>query len=148
MSLPVLFSQEKMPITAKLKSELMAGGFILEYDQRLLPVISLNAIITEADQYLKPAEKDRVLNWAEMLVGSYKSNQVKEPKIYIRSLVFDMAEFPEDIIEIAVHKIRRECKWIPSCSEVYKTCNAMMCERSAVKSRALNQLKEHKRREK
>jgi len=147
-NLPVLFSQEKMPVTAAFKSELMRGGFQVEYDQKLIPVDSLNAIIAEADQYLKPAAKETVLNWAEMLVGSYPSNQVKEPKIYIRSLIFDMQDFPEDIIEIAVHKIRRECKWIPSCAEVYQKCNEMFVARSAVKSRALNQLKEWDRREK
>ena len=145
-NLPALFSGDKMPYTSTFKRELMSGEFTIAHDKKLLDVDILNAIITESEKFIQPAKEETVLKWAELLVGSYPSNQVKEPKIYIRSLVFDMKEFPEDILEIAVHKIRRDAKWIPSCAEVYQECNKMVIARSAVRYRALNQLREHDRR--
>ncbi len=148
MSVPALFSHDKTPAITSFKSELMAGEFIISPDRNLVPADVLELIVKEADENLKPAEESVVLKWAELLVGSYPSNQIKEPKIYIRSLLFDMKDFPEEIIEIAVHELRREKKWIPTCAEVYQKCNFMLCQMSAVKQRALNQLKEHERRNK
>lgn len=89
---------------------------------QLLPPHIIEKIISELEVALIPAGKDVAERWAKFLIGAYPSREMNDADIFARSLTFDMAQFPEDIIEKAVHDVRLSCKFLPTCAEVFEVC--------------------------
>ena len=139
-----------LPTYDRRKDDLMVGEPFYKWNRQenreLIPVVDLKAIVSEVDRVLAPASKDDVLNAAQMLVGSFPGNQVKEPETYIKSLVFVISEYPVDILRIGVMELIKECEWIPAVAKVGKKMNTMVFKRAQVRNRAILQLEEHERR--
>ena len=146
MSALVLFDPNAMPNTTAYKSELMAGEFTLRPGQQLLPPSALNGIIQEQNAHLIPADKETKIDAAQFLVGSYPVSQLKEPEIFLRSLNMLLDGYPADILRIGMIELIKTNKWLPSIAEVTEKLDRLKFARSAVKSRAENQLKEHEKR--
>lgn len=119
---------------------------------KLLPIDDLRRIVSEIEGGLRPAGGDAAAKWARFLVGAYpkkgKDGQVNDSKIFMHSLRYDLEGFPEDIIEQAVHEVRRTCIFFPTCAEVYQAADALRRERNALLRKAQAQIKEHERRQK
>ena len=97
---------------------------------QLMPLHIVEKIIDELEVALIPAGKDVAKKWAKFLIGAYPSRQMNDADIFTRSLIFDMAGFPEDIIEKSVHDVRRACKFLPTCAEVFEVCERYRKDRA------------------
>ena len=148
MAVPALFSPATMPDTHAHEKELMVGEFTIEPNKRLLPLPVLNSIVREQDLGLISADKQTCSDAAQFLVGSYPVANTKDPEIFLRSLNMMLDDYPADILRMGMMELIRKNKWLPSIAEVIQCLDRLKFARSAIRSRAQNQLKEHERREK
>ena len=114
---------------------------------KLLPAAELRAIVTELHRACDPAPEPQVKKLARLLVGSYPQRGPENPDIYARWLVYDLKEFPADIIKQTVHHIRRTHKFFPAIAEIYEVSSGLMLKRRHMLRIAEAMLTEHERRD-
>ncbi|WP_022727245.1 hypothetical protein [Fodinicurvata sediminis] len=158
MTLPAVIPEETCPTVRQHAGDLSAWGERMKEGRkpragdRLLPLGELRRAVAELEGAMQPADKAAVGKWTRALIGGYRVTDSafrdeKHAETFIHSLSFDLAEFPEDIITRTVHEIRRICKWLPSCAEVYQHAKALMAERQGMLQAARAQIAEHERRQ-
>ena len=116
---------------------------------QLMPPHIIEKIISELEVALIPSGKDVAERWAKFLIGAYPAREMNDANIFARSMTFDMAQFPEDIIEKSVHDVRRACKFLPTCAEVFEVCERYRKDRAEKlrMAKACKQLHEQRKRE-
>lgn len=124
---------------------LIDNGKIDQYT-KLIPLADLTEMAQEITQASLPCGKDFAARWVAYLVACFPSQRGGESKIYIRSVIHDLAEFPADIVEKTFHAITRSSKFLPSRSEVLAEAQAIAGERRAMMSVIKGQIEEHERR--
>jgi hypothetical protein len=154
MSLPAIIPAATAPTVAQHHDALASAaeglrtGAKIDGYTRLLPVAVLEASRAELVQLMQPCDKTEAGKWAASLLKGYPPRKEGEadPKVYVRSLAFDLSEFPADIVERTVHEIRRSQKFLPACAEVYQHATKLMDARRRMLSVVEAQQREHERR--
>ena len=80
------------------------------------------------------------------MVGAYPKGGANDADIFARNLVFDLREFPRDILEQAAQYVRRTLRFLPSIAEIYQVANGLMLKRQHLLRIARGMLAEHERR--
>ncbi len=124
MNLPAINSV--LPVFSEWEETLRKYNLVESPKENLLPLSVLDSISSEVANAKTPASREAVTKWAKFLVGAYPARQMQDPDVYIRSVVFDMSEYPEEAIGRAVHSVRRNSKFIPSCAEIREACEFEM----------------------
>lgn len=147
-----------LPTTEAHKTKLRAmwdaikDGSRIDEHTRLLPVPVLQGMSRELAQAVMPTAPENASKWARILVNSFPAKDsfrdADHAKVFSRSLAYDLAEFPQDIVERTVHETRRTGgAFIPGAGEIYRRAKAMLEDRKAMAAVVERQLAEHRRRQ-
>jgi len=91
----------------------------------------LPALRAALEAALEPADLESTRKRAVLLLGSFKvaDGLLSNPEIFVRGLTEELAQFPGDVQDNVIRKLRRTCRWLPSIGEVVECCEELMCGR-------------------
>lgn len=107
----------------------------------------LTDLVTTLEAASVPCTKDQAVQLGEMLLGTYPTHNVADPKMYSRGIASIIAEYPVQISAKAVDLITRESKFLPTRADIDQRCKEMMNELKTSIYIANRMIEEHRRRE-
>lgn len=75
-----------------------------------------------------------------LVLGSYRSSEVNDPAVYVRTAAAVMTRFTEEIVREAFDPragLQTRQKWLPTVSEIREACEAVAAEHANRERRAL-----------
>lgn len=139
-NVPAVVPFDRAPLTAKHKIKILAARDVITHQSYLLPKDLCLRVIAEVEPLLAPAGRKAAARWGKKLMGAYRIKDLNNPEVFATSMAFDLKDFPEDIIEGAVHTVRRKCTFMPTCADVYQAALELMNERQKILRKAQTHL--------